>query len=147
MPTTLNRKQRPLSITDVSRILRRLEGTLNGQPSRVGYVCSSSWAEECFRSLATGKVKQRKKLERIEHDLHRAGVYPPGGSRSAMIENERTLRYVPPDITNSPIDEREDTMSFTEGLRMPPSVSSIAIQEIRAVRAKPIGGRFRYTSN
>jgi hypothetical protein len=93
-----------LNITKASQILRRLEGTLEGQPHAVGFVSSEPWARVCLRVLFSGKVRTRKNLERLERDLHHARVYPPGGDQTAMIENHRTPRWMPPDVTGSPLN-------------------------------------------
>jgi hypothetical protein len=130
-----------LSLAQTRQIRQRLTGVLNNQASPVGYVCSDPWAYECVAAIARGRVQVRKEMSRIEGDLHRAGVYPPGGSETAMVENTRTLRYMPPDYTGTPLDEREDTMSFAYGCKMPGSSSAAAIELIALMRSRPAKGR------
>ncbi len=143
--TTERRKGRSvLPLTEARRIRIRLTGTLNGQASVVGYVCSEPWARECIAALESGRLPaKRMKRAGIERALHACGVYPPGGSETSMVENVRTLRYMPPDYTGSPLDEREDRMSLIEGCRMPKSVSAVNIEMIRLLKLRPERRRIR----
>lgn len=122
-----------LSNTDAAKIKRRLLGDLNGQPSAWGFVCSDPWAIECVKAIESGKAQLKQNLSR---ELHRTKVYPPGGPQTRMVENSKMV-YVPPDITGTPLDEREDNLSFVEGCKLPPSPSAIAIRRIAERRARP----------
>jgi hypothetical protein len=129
--------RQPLGVTEAGRIKRRLLGSVNGIASAVGYVCSEYWADLCVSALAMGKVQLRKKHQGMERDLHKATVYPPGGPETSMVENFRTMRYMPPDYTGLPLDDREDRLKFLESLRLPRSCSAVNIESIRYRKARP----------
>ncbi len=127
-----------LSITDVSRIKRRLNGDCNGQPSRVGFVCSDPWADVCAEAVDFGRAPHRTNLTGIERDLHRLAIYPPGGKDTSMLEDSETLRFIPPDYTKgSMIGRREDRMTLAYGCRLPRSVSAVMLDSIRAMKGRP----------
>lgn len=143
-PPSANRRSRArliLPLTEARRIRIRLLGTLNGLPSASGYVCSDPWARECVRAIESGAVTLKK--QNIEARLHKAGVYPPGGAETAMVENERTLRYMPPDYTGTPLDEREDLMSVADGCRLPRSTSAVVLETIRTMKLRPSFGHYK----
>jgi hypothetical protein len=125
-----------ISVSDSARIRHRLTGTMNGTASVNGYVCSAPWARVCLKALESGRLPVRKKLAGLEGDLHKAGVYPPGGPASRMVENGRTLRWMPPDYTGSPLDEREDLLTLLQGCKLPASCSALALHQIHLMKSR-----------
>lgn len=90
-----SRQRLILSVSDVSRIMLKLEGGDN--PHR-GHVCSRGWTRACIASIVCGMVQPRKGMARLDRDLHRAGVYPPGGHKSLMRHCPRCNRRCPPNM-------------------------------------------------
>jgi hypothetical protein len=92
-------------------------------------------------------IPVRKKPQHFEADLHAAGIYPPGGDATAMIETPE-LRWQPPDyLVGTALDSYEDHLTFAQGAKLPPSVSAVQLDRIRTRKARPdkrrvSGGRY-----
>lgn len=117
----MKKARKPLSITDTARIKRRLLGPIHG-PRELGFVCSEAWADVCIRAAVSGII-QVGNGKHVERDLHRKGVYPPGGADSLMVEDG--MRYMPPDVGGSALDSREDRLTLAEGCKLPSTNSGV----------------------